>query len=359
MALVQDVKMTVPAGEPAAVAAQSVPAAAGDDALAGSGAVIGPPPREHGREEEDAVLGELEDADLTDDDFSDEDDDDDDTDNEYGDSDSEFKDDDGHGAVAASEAAVGFVRFLGQPARFAIVESTAAFMRLGAVEAPAPDHGGEILVHYRYTRFLRGGSGGGVEAHAKGPKQARVRFRHLPSHAAAEPASSLHLAGAAVAPLLYPARFRAQLRALWSGLVAMAPVHALPRDRTRLKVAVDVGILRPGDRTAARMGSMFAAMESVACERLAVVFDAGAELRLPAPLASEDDVRPAKRRRVTGEDCPICCEALEQGLAAWPRCSHIFHASCLGEHLVRGHQECPMCRSGLQVDMMPQAVSEV
>ncbi|CAL4987778.1 unnamed protein product [Urochloa decumbens] len=352
----QGIKMTAPAGEPAVVAAPPVPVAGADVLGSGGGGcggvVIDAPSSEHETE--------LADVDLTDDDFSDEEDDDD-SDDEYVDSDSEFEDDDGQpprppppppDVVEHSVFSVASVGFLGQPARFATVHNTAAFMRL-APAAAAPGEsggGGEIVVHYRYTRFLRaqGACDSCVDTHVLGPKLARVRF-HLPAHAAAaaDPASSVELAGAAVVPLLYPARFSAHLRALWCHLVAMAPV---PR-ATRVVVTVDAGILRPGDWTPARMRRMVAAMESVAREgeMQPAVSDVCVELRLPAPLAKEDDVRPAKRRRVAGEDCPICCEALEQGLAAWPRCLHIFHATCLEEHLVRGSQECPMCRNGLEV----------
>ncbi|CAO2180005.1 unnamed protein product [Urochloa humidicola] len=313
MALPHAAKMTVPAGEPAAVAAPPPVAAA-------AGVVIGPPQPEHGREEDHAVLGELlEDADLTDYDYSSDDDDYDTDDDEYVDSDSEFGDDDEDQPPlpdddVAPENVVSPVSagLLGPSSRFAYTHNTAAFMRF-ALAAAAPGDGGgcEILVHYRYTRFSRAqGGGDGVVTHVLGPKLARVRF-HLPAHAAADPASSppLHLAGAALAPLLYPPRFRAQLRALWCHLVAewSAP-RATPT--TRVVVTVDAGILRPGDRTPARMRSMFAAMESAAVERdtqpAAAVFDVGAELLLPAPLMKEDDVRPAKRRRVAGEDCPIC-----------------------------------------------------
>ncbi|CAO2180220.1 unnamed protein product [Urochloa humidicola] len=337
----QAVKMTVPAADPA-VAAVPAPLAAG------GGVGIDPPRSEHEGEED------LPDQGYSDDDFSDQDEDD--TDDEYVDSDSEFEDDDGQPPlpdVVVSPVAAGF---LGPSSRSASANNTAAFMRFAlAPAAPGASAGGEILVHYRYTRFVRaqGGGGDGVDTHVLGPKLARVRF-HLPAHAAdPDPARSpLHFAGAALAPLLYPARFSTQLRALWSVLVAeWAAPRATPT--TRVVVTVDVGILRPGDCTTARMKSMVAALQSVACEcdtRLGTVFDVGVELLLPATLVKEDDVRPAKRRRVAGEDCPICCEVLEQGLAAWPRCSHIFHGSCLEEHLVRGHQECPMCRSGLQVD---------
>ncbi|KAG2557993.1 hypothetical protein PVAP13_8NG105100 [Panicum virgatum] len=358
----------VSAGEPAVVVAgTAAPAAAGD--VLGGGVATDPPPSGHEREEESVVLGEQEDEGLTDEDnFSDDDDDEDDD----VDSDSEFEEDGRppdveRGAAAAAPnvvlVAVAAVGFLGRPKRAASVQNTTGFMRLIAAEAvpgKGGGGGGEILVHYHYTRFSRARSGAdnGVDMHVLGPKLARVRF-HLPSHAtaAADPASSLRLAGAALAPLVYPSRFSAQLRALWSGLVAMAPVRTRPPG-ARIVVTADVGILRPGDRTPERMRSMHAALESLARERddgaaprpAAAFGGAGTELHLPAPLAAEDEARPEKRRRVTGEDCPICYEALEQGLAAWPRCAHIFHGVCLEEHLVRGYQECPMCRSELNAN---------
>ncbi|CAO2180004.1 unnamed protein product [Urochloa humidicola] len=356
----QGIKMTAPAGEPAAVAELSVPVAAAGDVLGGgSGVSIDPPPSGHEREGEDAVLGELENVDLTDDDFSDEDDD---TDDESLDSDSEFEDDDGQPPPPPADVdLVTAVGYLGSFARFASVDNTAVFMRVTpAAAAPGGGNGGgEILVHYRYTRFLRAQDGGadGVSTHALGPKLACVRF-HVPSHSYAggggrTASLQLQLAGAALVPLFYPLRFSAQLRALWSRLVAAWPV---PRatSTTRVVVTVDAGILRPGDFTPARMGSMAVAMESIVRERDA---QPAAELLLPVPLVKEEDVRPAKRSRVAGEDCPICSEVLEQDLAAWPQCSHIFHARCLEEHLVTGSQECPMCRSGLKVDA-PQASTE-
>ncbi|KAG2562347.1 hypothetical protein PVAP13_8KG257100 [Panicum virgatum] len=363
----QGIKMIpASAGEPAVVAGSAVPPAAAGDVL-GAGVAIDPPALGPEREEESAVLGEQEDDGLTDDeDFSgDEDDITGDEDDGVDSSDSEFEEDGQpldvveRGAAAAAAPNVVLMAtmgFLGRPTRAASFQNTTGFMRLVTAEAvPGKGGGGgrEILVHYRYTRFSRARSGGddAVDMHVLGPKLARVRF-HLPSHAA-DPASSLRLAGAALAPLVYPSRFSAQLRALWSCLVALAPVRAPPRG-ARIVVAVDVGILRPGDRTPERMRSVRAALECLARERDSGAPPAAAfgstELHLPAPLAAEDDARPAKRRRVTGEDCPICCEALDRGLAAWPRCAHIFHGRCLEEHLVRGHQECPMCRSELNVN---------
>ncbi|CAN6372215.1 unnamed protein product [Urochloa humidicola] len=291
------------------------------------------------------------------------------TDYEYVNSDSEFEDDNDDGQAPPPDVVAHggedrkyivppvAVRFLGRSVRFASVYSTGVFMSI-VPAAAAPDGenagsgGGEIVVHYRYTRFFAAqGGGDGVGTHFLGPKLARVRF-HLPAHAA-DPVTTLELAGAALAPIVYPARFSAELGAMWSWLVAEWPVpRATPT--TRIVVTVEVGILRPGDLTSERMCSMYDAMEEyMALERYlrpAAVFHVDSELLLPAPLVKEEDVRPAKRRRVAGEDCPICYEALEEGLAAWPRCLHVFHARCLEEHLVRGHQECPMCRSGLGVD---------
>ncbi|CAO2144304.1 unnamed protein product [Urochloa humidicola] len=340
------IKMTVPAGEPTAVAAPLVPPVAAGDILGGGGVVINPPPPKY------VVLGEQEDVDFTDENLSD--DDGDDTD----DSDSESEEEGGQPQLPAPEVdLMADIEYLVRPARVACVHNTAMFMHVtSAAAAAAP--GGEILMHYRCTHFMHANGGGdqdGVVASnvQLGPMLARLRF-HLPAHAAADDdtASSLQLAGAALAPLLYPSCFRAKLRALWCCLVKGWPApHA-----ARVVVTVDVGILRPCHFTPARMRSMGVAMESTVRERdgqpAEEVFDVGTEteLLLPVPLVKEDDVRPTKRRRVAGENCPICCEALKRKLAAWPRCSHIFHIRCLGEYLVRGAQKCPMCRSGLQVD---------
>ncbi|CAL4987779.1 unnamed protein product [Urochloa decumbens] len=203
------------------------------------------------------------------------------------------------------------LEYLKRPTRLAAVHNTAMVMRVTPATAAAAAPGGEMLVHYRCTHFLRANGGGDdddVTTDVMSPKLARVRF-HLPAHAACT-TRSLQLAGAALAPLLYPSRLP---------LLPGAPGH----------------VVQSGQGPAA------------------VVFDVGreTELLLPAPLVKEKEknVRPAKRRRVAGENCPICCKALKKRVAAWPRCSHIFHARCLGEYLVRGFKECPMCRSGLEV----------
>jgi hypothetical protein len=356
------------------IASAEEPAVAGSSVLVGDdvsdGGVVDPPPSsEDERDNEGVVLGDEED-DLSDEDhYFSSDDEDDDTDDENVDSDSEFEEDEEVPKVKDGDVAAAPCKFLGQPARIATVQSTVCFMNLATSSAPLCQcqchhgGGGEIIVDYRYTRFLRtqsGGDGDGVDMHVLGPKQARLRFV-LPSPfaSASDPVTttvsgSLRFSGAVLASLVYPARFSAQLQALWS--VATVPVR-VPARATCLLVTVDVGILRPGDFTPARMMRMCEALESVAGERAALptpAFDVSTELHLPALLRSEDDVRPTKRRRVSGEDdCPICCEVLEEGLAAWPRCSHIFHGGCLEQHLLTGYQECPLCRSELKLSPTP------
>ncbi|KAJ1257011.1 hypothetical protein BS78_K238400 [Paspalum vaginatum] len=323
----------------------------GGHVLDGGVVIVDTPPSEEEVEEElRAVLGAQEEHDLTDDDFFSSDEDDDATDDEEDDavdSDSEFEEDDDQPPLWPAfldRVVVDRATFLGRLAGVATVQSTVAFMRHSAYSSASHGGhgGGEILVNYRYTRFLKAqGGGDGVDMHVLGPKQARFRFR-----------TSLRLAGAALAPLIYPARFSEQLQVLWCALLDMAPPVRVPAQATRLEVTVDAGILRPGDFAPERMERVCVAMKRLAREREAhpaPCFDAVTELQLPVPVEAEDDVRPAKRRRITGEDCPICFEAMVRGLVAWPRCSHIFHAGCLEPHLRRGSQECPMCRTNLRV----------
>ncbi|KAJ1257013.1 hypothetical protein BS78_K238600 [Paspalum vaginatum] len=360
----QGAKTTVTSAADADTPVPGTPVAAAD--VLDGGAVDRRPPDD----EERAVLGEQHEDDLTEQGFgsSDEEDDDEDV---VG-SDSEFEEDDQPPPPLPPEVAdrikVARGTYRGGSVGAASVQTTVAFQRLEAFScaAAAQGHvggggGAEIVVLYRYTRFLKAQSGGAgaVDTHVLGPKQARLRF-HVRSPMAFSTATSLWLAGAALAPLVYPARFSKQLRALWDVLVCKEPV-SVPPQTTHLVVIVDVGILRPEDYTPERMDRVGEALSSPARERVthpapAPFFDAVMEetvLHLPAPVEFEDDVRPAKRRRVTGEDCPICCEALERGLVAWPRCSHIFHGRCLEPHLLRGCQQCPMCRTDLQVSSPP------
>ncbi|TVU24564.1 hypothetical protein EJB05_27009, partial [Eragrostis curvula] len=296
-----------------------------------------------------------------DEEFYDEDDELYDTDDS--DSDIEFEDDDeddpqefGDGESAAgisTGVTVAPVEFLGTKARFASVGSTAGFMLLGAFDHGHGGGSGEITVHYRYARFTRDEGGGGVELYSGG-KLHTVRFL-VPSHAfaAADPASSLRLAGAAMADMVHPRGFTAQLQSLWSNLVAAAPVR-VPPWAARVEVTVSAGILRCRDRTPERMASMRAALAAEPHVRPSLR-DVGVVLHLPAPVRvdEEDDVRPAKRRRLAGveeeEECAICFEVMERGLAAWPRCAHVFHGECLELLLVTGDQRCPLCRTELNV----------
>ncbi|RLM50100.1 hypothetical protein C2845_PMPSC048711 [Panicum miliaceum] len=222
------------------------------------------------------------------------------------------------------------VTFLGQPARFASYqdEGMSAFMRLAAAEAPPAvgqdAAGGVIVVHYRYYRFSGPGAGGA--------------------------ASRLPITGRTCTtsgPVVGPARGGAGARP--AGLV----------------VTVDVGVLRSGDRTPERMECVRSALAEKAREADASPVDCGHEQHLPAPLRCDDEpgevaaaARPAKRRRfdvvAAGEVCAICHEVLEQqaGLAAWPRCSHVFHGKCLEQLLATVRHRCPMCRSTLSTKGM-------
>ncbi|KAL6890263.1 hypothetical protein ACP4OV_009026 [Aristida adscensionis] len=297
-------------------------------------------------EEEEAFLGGEDEEELADEALSDEE--------VHGggyDRDSEFDDENdtsepgdggaGGNVIKSLAAAVTFLgrraRFAAVESRFAAVESTAGFMRLvAAKEAGCEDNGGggEILVDYRYTRFCASPSSeqddGGVEVCGGGSKQHCLRYL---------------VSGTSP---VYPERFAAPLRALWSGMVAAAPVRAPPR-AARVEVTVDVGILRRGDRTPARMARMCRALQALARDDDAWSSrrGVGMELRLPAPVDGGEARPAAKRRRVAGEDCPICYEVMEAGVAAWPRCSHVFHVGCLELLLLKGSQSCPMCRTTL------------
>ncbi|KAG2557988.1 uncharacterized protein LOC120686137 [Panicum virgatum] len=270
----------------------------------------------------------------------------------------------GEAAGSHNDLVARTVTFLGQPARFASYqdEGMAAFMRLAAVEAPPPA-AGVIIVHYRYHRFTRPRSGGrGIEAPDYGTDLHHVRYLVPLPAVVADPASSLRLVDASLAGDVYPYRSHAQLQALWSGLLAAAPVRVPPR-ATGLVVTVDVGVLRSGDRTPECMECLRSALAEKAREADASPVACGHEQHLPAPVRCDDEpgevaaARPAKRRRlddvVAGEVCAICHEVLEQqGLAAWPRCSHVFHGKCLEQLLATVRHRCPMCRSTLSLKGM-------
>lgn len=242
--------------------------------------------------------------------------------------------------------------FLGA-ARYAAVENTAGFMRIAAAEATG-EGGKEIVVLYRYTRFSRTWSGRhGVEP-CRRTKQHYLRFA-VP--AAGDVAGSLAWAGSALGPLVYPALFRRQLHELWSTLSTLA-MKAVPPGAARIQVVVDVGILRREDYTEERMGHMPGAMESKMREAWPEFCHVGMDLHLPEPMpdAGEQggDTRTAKRRKVVAGDdesqeedeCAVCFERLERGLAAWPGCRHVFHGECL-EKTLAGSDMCPLCRTKL------------
>ncbi|PAN33852.1 hypothetical protein PAHAL_6G051500 [Panicum hallii] len=245
--------------------------------------------------------------------------------------------------------------FLGPP-RFAAVKNTAGFMRIAAADLAetGSQEGREIVVLYRYTRFSRTWSGRrGVEA-CRRTKLHWLRFAVPP---AGDMASSLAWAGSSLSPLIYPRLFRRELRDLWSSMAAAATA-AIPPHAARLQVIVDAGILRREDHTAERMEHMRGALEAVMGEAWPEYYHVGMELRLPEPVRREyggggdgDDARPAKRRRVAAvedaeEDCSLCLDPLESGLAAWPGCRHEFHGECVEKTLARS-EACPLCRRKL------------
>jgi hypothetical protein len=342
MAPPQDGKqMTFPSTEEPGV--PTSPSPLGDvvvDSAQFGGGFIDPP---RSSDNELAVLGD-DDDEIATDTYTD----DDDTDTNDDDSDIEFEEDDddpldqlGDGKTAGGDddLILAPVEFLGKPARFATVDSTAGFMLLRAGDA-AQD-GGDITVHYRYVRFTKEESGGPGVRVFSGAKLHPFRFL-VPN--LADPASSLRLAGAALAEMVYPRRFSAQLQALWSNLVAAAPVGVLP---PRVEATVCVGILLRRDLTPERMTSVRAELAALAREEAEVwpfLRYVGVVTRLPAPVT-----RPAKGRRLEEEKCAICHEVLERGLAAWPQCEHVFHGECCERLLVSGHRRCPLCRMELNV----------
>ncbi|XP_062191203.1 uncharacterized protein LOC133894999 [Phragmites australis] len=236
--------------------------------------------------------------------------------------------------------------FLGT-ARFAIVENTAGFMRVAAAEGGEGQGGNEILVLYRYTRFSRTWSGRrGVEE----CRRTKLHWLRFAVPAAGDLASSLAWAGASLSPLIYPRLFRRQLQDLWSRLTVPAMVSSIPSRTARLQVIVDVGILRCEDHTPERMEHMFGALEGKVHEAWPEYYHVCKELHLPEPVRheegrDEDGARLANWKRVA-EECSVCLELLERGLAAWPGCMHVFHGACLEKTLAESEM-CPLCRGKL------------
>jgi hypothetical protein len=240
--------------------------------------------------------------------------------------------------------------FLGPP-RFAVVGNTAGFMRIAATaEAIGDQESKEILVLYRYTRFSRTRSGrGGVEA-CKRTKLHLLRFAVPP--AAGDLASSLAWAGSSLGPLIYPGLFRQQLTDLWTSLLLATPAaNAIPPGVGRLQVIVDVGILRREDYTVERMAHIRGELVTQVLEPWPAYYHVVMELHLPEPV-------PANRRIADGEDeeeCCVCFELLESGLAAWPGCGHVFHGACVEKTLERSEM-CPLCRHRLSEPLVPKNI---
>jgi hypothetical protein len=348
----QDGKQTFPSPEEPGVATSPWPLSdvVVDSALFGAGFLD---PRSS--DSELAVLGD-DDDEIADELLSGEEDenifdiydDDDDSDIEFEEDDDDPLDQFGDGKTAGSDdnLILAPMEFLGEPKRFATVDSTAGFMLLRAGDADVDQDGGEITVHYRYVRFTKEQSGGPGIKPFSGAKLHPVRFL-VPN--LTDPASSLRLAGAALAEMVYPRRFSAQLQALWPNLVSAALVGALP---PRVEANVRVGILRRRDLTPERMASVRAELAGAAREEAwPFLRNVGVVMRLPEPVSVEDDgAQLAKRRRLEEDDkCAVCHEVLERGLAAWPQCEHVFHFECCEQLLVSGHQRCPLCRVELNV----------
>ncbi|KAJ1257015.1 hypothetical protein BS78_K238800 [Paspalum vaginatum] len=234
--------------------------------------------------------------------------------------------------------------FLGKPTRFC------SFMRVFAVAVPPGEDdvggGGQIAVQCRCTRFSRprkkdGGTGDGTVM------------------ASPYAATALRLAGSELAGAAYDLQYHLHLPALWASLVvAPGPAVDVPERANRIFVVLDAGILQAEQGTP----------ELIACLRseLAVVASKVDKLRpptwtkklLPAPVCRDvpagESAKPADKE----EECAICREVLEPRhgrLAAWPRCSHVFHAKCLEHLLVTTwcwQHHCPMCRSTLSIESM-------
>ncbi|CAM0909544.1 unnamed protein product [Alopecurus aequalis] len=232
------------------------------------------------------------------------------------------------------------------------------FMRVAAVDEENQEGGGdsEILVLYRYTRFSAASSGGSVE------KRGRTYEHQLRFIAAGLGARSLAWAGASLAPLIYPEGLFEPLRELWTRLASEV---SLPPGAARVKVFVDVGILRAANCTQASIGHMRAALKDLTAHPWPERFT-GMVLNLPEPMrcghdeeesASHDnddtdgEQRTAKRRRMVadGDNCSLCFDELEgDDLAAWPGCGkpHVFHGRCM-ELIIESKPSCPICRRGL------------
>ena len=176
---------------------------------------------------------------------------------------------------------------------------------------------------YRYTEFEAAPDGVEVS------KKTMLHYLRFVVPPAGDVAGSLQWAGSLLAPLIYPARHSSKLQELWSELVTNMEV-AIPSGTTRLKLIVDVGILRLENYIQWRIDAVMDALQGMIAEPWPG-YHVGMELRLPEPVhvqcADEDEVadddceRPTKWRRIVmeegaGQECPVCFEPLESDAAA-------------------------------------------
>ncbi|KAF8713030.1 hypothetical protein HU200_028820 [Digitaria exilis] len=236
--------------------------------------------------------------------------------------------------------------FLG-PARFAAVENAAAFMRVAAAAAASSEvtTGGdeeeikEIVVLYRYTRFSKT-TRGGVEP-CRRTKLHHLRF--VVSHSG-DMASSLAMAGSSLGPLIYPGVFRQHLHDVWKNLAAPA-METIPPGAVRLHVVVDAGILRREDYSPERMAHVRGALATRILDAWPPeYYHVGMELHLPEAVTASRRIGEGEEEE--DDECCVCFEVLESGMAAWPGCGHVFHGACLEKALER-NQTCPLCRRKL------------
>jgi hypothetical protein len=196
---------------------------------------------------------------------------------------------------------------------------------------------------------------GSVEARGSA-REHQFRFNAAADHGA----RSLAWAGASLADLIYPDGASKKLRELWK---TMASRVSLPPGAARVKVLVEVGILRQEECMKASKEHMNASLKDMMEQPWPQRFT-GMELNLPNQVRcghdedktahdedADDEQKPAKRRRVVAakEDCSVCLEPLkDDDLAAWPGCGkpHVFHGKCM-EDILESNPVCPLCRRGL------------
>ncbi|KAI5018713.1 hypothetical protein ZWY2020_043601 [Hordeum vulgare] len=251
-------------------------------------------------------------------------------------------------------------RFLGPGARISYAGNTVGMLSVAAVvpppdDLPAADSQGQvgvkqILVLYRYTHFSATRDGVKV---CGSTKLHYLRFAVPP---AASPVESLRWAWSSLAPLIYPSSHSSELQALWPRLISSSS-DSIPQKATHLKMIADVGILRREDYTPERMREVSMVLDDMLAEPWPG-YHVGMELRLPEPVhvhcacadepEAADGERPAKRRKIDAERCPICFELLKSDVAVWPGCylPHVFHGACLVLAL-KASEMCPLCRRRL------------